>query len=72
MPVDVKGYKVIYGDRAYRCLQVEPYWDASVENPQDGIQKPWRLRVSIIDHESHFVVIDDYYEYFAFVKEATK
>ena len=72
MPVDIRGYKVIYGDSAYKALNVEPIFDASTDNPQDGIQKPWRLRVSIIDHDSHFAIIDDYYEYFAFVKEATK
>lgn len=72
MPIDIRGYKVIYGDHAYKALTVEPIWDADCNNPPDGIQKPWRLRVSIIDHDSRFVVIDDYYKYFAFVKEVTK
>jgi hypothetical protein len=69
MPVDVRGYKVVYGDKAYKAMTVEPIWDYGEDKPQDGIHKPWRLRVSIIDHESRFAVIDDYYEYFAFVKE---
>ena len=71
MPVDIRGYKVVYGDHAYKAIAVDPIFEYT-ETAQDGIQKPWKLRVSIIDHDSHFAVIEDYYEYFAFLKEETK
>lgn len=71
MPVNIDGYRVVYGDHAYKALMIEPIWDHD-GTARDGIQKPWKLRVSIIDHDSHFVVIEDYAEYFAFIKEGTK
>ena len=69
MPVNVEGYKVVYGDKAYKCFTIEPIWDYGDGAAKDGIQKPWKLRVSIIDHDARFAVIEDYYQYFAFVKE---
>ena len=71
MPVDMKGYKVVYGSHAYKCLMVETIWDHGYQSVEEGvIERPWKLRVSIIDHDGYFGVIENYANQFAFLKEA--
>lgn len=68
MPIDMKGYKVIHENRVYKCLQVEPLWGC--DGVKEGeLDRPERLRVSIIDHDGYFAAIEDYAKCFAFLKD---
>ena len=66
MPVNMKGFKVVHGNQAYKCLQVEPLWGPD-EVARGELNKPAYLRVSIIDHDGYFAVIEDYANQFAFL-----
>lgn len=35
MPIDMKGYRVVYENSTYRCLQVEQIWTRG-EFPEHG------------------------------------
>jgi hypothetical protein len=68
MPVNMIGYKVVYGSNAYKCLQVEPLWGPNEIKPGE-LDKPDLLRVAIIDHDGYFAVIEDHANQFAFLKD---
>ena len=68
MPVDMKGWKVVYENHAYKCLQVEPIWNGKGCDSH-GFERPDILRVSVIDHDARFMVIENYASQFAFLKE---
>lgn len=68
MPVDMKGFKVVYGNQAYTCLQVEPLWTGRGLD-ENHIDRPMSLRVSAIDHDARFMVIEDEADCFSFLKE---
>lgn len=68
MPVNMSGYKVVHGNHAYKCLQVEPLWGPDGVK-QGQLDKPEYLRVAIIDHDGYFAVIEDYANQFAFLKD---
>lgn len=72
MPIDMKGYKVVYENSTYRCLQVEQIWSRE-EFPEHGeILYPDILRVIFIDHDAKIACVEDTAKSFAFLKEESK
>lgn len=71
MPVDMKGYKVAHGNCVYKCLQVEPLWGGDYVAPGE-VSRPESLRVSIIDHDGYFSIIEDQANQFVFLRDREK
>lgn len=71
MPIDMKGYKVVHGNHAYKCLTAEPIWGDRYIDPGE-IYRPEILRVCIIDHDGYFAIIEDHANQFAFLRDGEK
>lgn len=69
MPIDMRGYKVVHGNYAYKCLYVEPTWEYSDDWCLGEIRYPEELRVTFIDHNVKIAQIEDYADKFVFIKE---
>ena len=69
MPIDMRGYKVLYENQAYKCLQVEAVYDGATFNEGECIERPKWLRVAVIDHDAQFMSIYDLANQFSFLKE---
>ena len=69
MPVNMKGWKVVYKDQVFTCLTVDPMWDHGTID-EDGVIRPDILRVSVIDHYARFMIIEARADRFKFLKES--
>lgn len=69
MPINMIGWSVVYENQVYKCLLVEPIFDGSGRD-KDGFERPVTLRVSVIDHDANFIIIDHYASRFKFLREA--
>ena len=69
MPIDMRGWSVVYENQVYRCLQVEISFSNGGRD-EHGIELPTRLRVIVIDHEAQIMVIEHYASRFQFIREA--
>lgn len=69
MPIDMRGWSVVYENQVYRCLQVEPTLNGDRDNK--GFERPVRLRVWVIDHEARLLFIENYEPRFQFIREAS-
>lgn len=68
MPIDMRGWSVVYESQVYRCLQVEPIYNG--DRDDKGFERPVRLRLWVIDHEARLLSIDNYASRFQFLREA--
>lgn len=66
MPVDMKGYKVVYENSVYTCLSVDPIYEYDKDRNKEYID---RLRVTIINHEALIDLLEDETKCFAFLKD---
>lgn len=66
--IDMKGYKVLYGNYAYKCLAVDPIMDSS-DGREGTLERPAYLEVHLIDHDGFYAVIRNYANQFVFVKD---
>lgn len=65
MPIDMKGYKVVYGNSVYTCLSVDPMFCID----ENSIEVVDRLRVLFLNHNAQIDVFEDEAKAFAFVKD---
>ena len=70
MPVNMKGWKVVYKDQVFTCLGVEPMYDRW-EPDENGIIRPDALRVAVIDHYARFMIIEARADRYKFLKESS-
>lgn len=68
MPIDMRGWSVVYENQVYRCLTVEPVCNG--DRNDKGFERPVHLRVTVIDHEARFLIIENYETRFQFLREA--
>lgn len=64
MPIDLKGYKVIYKDRVYKALMA----DVRMIGQQDGsFGVGEKMLVTIINEDNNIQILDDYVIEFKFI-----
>ena len=72
MLIDMKGYKVVYDDKAYKCLAIEEYsytGPYNVSGVMVELRDSMKLKVYIINHDSQFDILDGFNNEFAFLKD---
>lgn len=67
--IDMRGYRVAYGNSVYDCLFVEIVYGDVYSWDTPGIGYPTELRVHIIDHAAKLATIRDEYSKFNFLKD---
>lgn len=63
--IDMRGFKVVYDNYTYTCLNVEPMWSRD-ENGKNVVD---RMLVYIINHDAQFDILEDEGKAFAFLKD---
>lgn len=66
MPIDLRGYKVVYKNIIYNVVQAEIYFDA-LEPSEGRINYPETLRVCIIDSDARLATLIDKNTEFQFI-----